>query len=106
MGCEICAHADEAGSWPQELLNDRGTHCRDCHRSWWSKVEAHCARCHLHFTSNAAADLHDPYCMADTETTRKRLVSARRSSRRPVFALVGRRGGEAFASYSAKGGEE
>ena len=57
--CPICAFADTRGWYGRP-----GAHCRDCHRSWTSKVEAHCAaledgtRCCEHFSSNSAADLH------------------------------------------------
>lgn len=53
--CLTCAYADEHGSWPPD---HRGTHCRDCHRSWTSKREAHCARCCGHFTSDTLAERH------------------------------------------------
>jgi uncharacterized paraquat-inducible protein A len=53
--CEVCAHADAHGSWPPD---HHGTHCRGCHRSWPSRAQAHCLRCHEQFASPGVADLH------------------------------------------------
>jgi hypothetical protein len=53
--CSICEYAAEHAAWPPD---HQGTHCRDCHRSWTSKREAHCVTCHEHFGSNNAADQH------------------------------------------------
>lgn len=101
MNCELCAHADTHGSW-----NQQGTHCRDCHRTWTSKSEAHCVRCHHHFSSHTAADLHDPYCTPDTETTRKRLISARRGGGKPVLAVRDRKHGSVFVSWTPDDGDK
>ncbi len=60
--CPICTFARVHGSWPP---SHRGTHCRDCHRSWTAKRAVHCAfrdkaglRCCAHFASISAANLH------------------------------------------------
>lgn len=96
--CDVCAYAAEYGMWPPD---HEGTHCADCHRSWSSLVEAHCVDCHLHFTSEASAALHDPYCHPDSEKTQKRLLSARRSSGRPILVVRERKHGSVFATPSS-----
>lgn len=53
--CDVCAYAQVHGAWPPE---HKATHCRECHRSWAGRAEAHCVTCHEHFSSNATADLH------------------------------------------------
>ena len=63
QSCDICDYARAHGSWPPSI---KGTHCgldqrgpdHDCHRTWRSKVQSHCAECHRHFGSNRAGDLH------------------------------------------------
>ncbi len=50
--CEICQRIKETG-W-----NGGKTHCRQCHRTWTSKIEGHCARCHRHFSGYSAFDAH------------------------------------------------
>lgn len=55
VACEICVYANEHGSWPTD---HRGTHCRECHRSWSGKREVHCAACCLHFSADSVADKH------------------------------------------------
>ncbi len=55
--CGVCVYASEHGSWPTD---HRGTHCKDCHRSWVGKAESHCTVCHRHFGSEAAGDAHRP----------------------------------------------
>jgi hypothetical protein len=49
--CAVCVSATDNAHWPMP-----GTHCRDCHRSWTSKAEAHV--CHQHFVTNGVADRH------------------------------------------------
>ena len=98
--CFTCAFSVATGYWPPELAAEGGTHCRDCHRDWTSKVEAHCAVCHCHFSTNAAADLHDAYCTPVAGETRKRLLSARRASGNPILALRDRKHGPVFVSWS------
>ena len=51
--CLVCAFATKHGHWPM-----KGTHCRDCHRSWTSHAQAHCVRCHEQFASNGTAERH------------------------------------------------
>lgn len=102
MSCDVCEYAATHDVWPPELVAAGETHCDGCHRTWASIVEAHCVGCHLHFTSEASAALHDPYCHPDTETTRKRLLSARRSSGRPILVLRHRKHGSVFATPSSK----
>lgn len=55
MTCPVCAFADEHGWWGP---GHRGTHCRDCHRSWTALKEAHCTACHEHFSTDAHAQSH------------------------------------------------
>lgn len=50
--CGPCGHNRKFG-W-----NGGGSHCRDCHRSWTSKREAHCATCHNHFSNPGNFDIH------------------------------------------------
>lgn len=64
--CGVCAFADDyagdgddnyvGGYWPDDAPGR--SHCRGCHRSWNGLAEAHCVRCHHHFTSGGAADVH------------------------------------------------
>lgn len=53
--CEPCEHADREGWWGP---GHRGTHCRNCHRSWTGYAEAHCVECCLHFSTDRVADAH------------------------------------------------
>ena len=53
--CPVCTYADEHGWWGPD---QRGTHCRGCHRSWHRKTEAHCATCHGHFSGTREFDMH------------------------------------------------
>lgn len=53
--CPTCSYADAHGWWGPD---HQGTHCRDCHRSWASKAQAHCAVCCAHFTTDGVAELH------------------------------------------------
>lgn len=78
--CEICMYAAEHGSWP---TTHRGTHC-DCHRSWTGMKEAHCAECHLHFSTDKLADRHrkGDACMTPGE-----LLRLRTDSGKPVFRV-------------------
>jgi hypothetical protein len=57
LECEICQKAAAKGVWP-EVKGQRITHCKDCHRSWTSIVQAHCTVCHENFATNGTADLH------------------------------------------------
>jgi hypothetical protein len=34
------------------------TRCGDCDRMWTGTAQAHCARCHRHFSSSSGFDLH------------------------------------------------
>ncbi len=98
VSCDICAHAAEHGSWPQDLLSQGGTHCRDCHRSWVSKVEAHCVVCHCHFSTDSTAELHEPLC--SPTTTVQDLLGGRRSGGNPIFALRERSWGPVLVRWS------
>lgn len=53
--CKVCAYAAIHACWPKD---HRGTHCRDCHRSWTGLKEAHCVTCHEHFSTDAHAESH------------------------------------------------
>jgi hypothetical protein len=53
--CDICTYARLHAGWPPQ---HRGTHCRDCHRSWTGLARAHCVVCHATFSTNGTADLH------------------------------------------------
>jgi len=53
--CAVCSYADEHGWWGP---GHKGTHCRDCHRSWTGTAKAHCTLCHETFSTNGVADLH------------------------------------------------
>lgn len=55
MTCPVCTHADEHGWWGPD---HRGTHCRDCHRSWTGLKEAHCTVCCAHFSTDNHAESH------------------------------------------------
>jgi hypothetical protein len=55
-GCEPCIHAMEHGWWGD--IAPARTHCRDCHRSWRSRIEGHCTLCHSHFFNPKAFDAH------------------------------------------------
>lgn len=52
--CIVCAESTK-GAWPRW---HKGTHCRDCHKSWTSLTAAHSMCCHLTFSSNSAAEAH------------------------------------------------
>ena len=106
MSCKDCDHATDTGSWTQELLNRGGTHCRDCHRSWVSKVEAHCVVCHCHFSTNSTADIHNPYCSPDHDQTLDSLLSARKKDGNPVLALRDRSYGPVLVSWSPESANE
>lgn len=108
IACRICDHAEIAGSWPQELLNQGGTHCGwagGCHRSWTSKVEAHCARCHQHFSADSVADLHEPYCVPDPTEAYERVRAGRRKDGSPVLATRVRKDGLVWITGHAPGAE-
>ena len=99
MACDICAYADEHFWWGPPLaavVGYGGTHCRDCHRSWHGRAEAHCVRCHAHFSSGYAADLHlvRGEC-ADPGTLRSR-------NGNPVLKSVESRLGITWTGWSAE----
>ena len=75
--CAPCAHATEHGWWGPTLGKAR-THCRDCHRSWRSLREGHCAACCRHFADPEAHAVHrrDSECV-DPATITKADGSAR-----------------------------
>lgn len=52
LECATCQHNRDRGWWGLQ----RGTHCRECHRTW--TAGAHCYACHLHFSSGTGFDLH------------------------------------------------
>lgn len=54
--CHLCQHAVEHGWYGMS----RGSHCRDCGRTWTSMRQAHCstAGCHRHFSSPSTFDFH------------------------------------------------
>lgn len=101
MTCLSCIAAKRDGHWPHD-----GTHCRECHRTWTSFVEAHCVVCHLHFSTNNTADLHDSLCSDDAQATRRALASARRTAGTPIFAVRQRKHGEVFVQWSPDGAAE
>lgn len=87
--CDICAYADVHGSWPKSL---RGTHCRDCHRSWSGFRESHCAAvrpdgsvCCLHFSADSVAEKHR---VKDRCMTREEMRSQTRPNGDLVFRCV------------------
>jgi hypothetical protein len=53
--CVPCRHFDQHGWFGS---NNDLAHCDECHRSWSSRVEGHCAQCHVQFADDAAFDLH------------------------------------------------
>lgn len=53
MTCTVCEETDRVG-W----LTQSGSHCRDCHRSWTSKKQAHCPTCCAHFSTPNLFDAH------------------------------------------------
>lgn len=55
MTCRTCTKADIHGGHLDESIS----HCRQCHRTWPRESnQAHCAKCHLHFTTPSAFDRH------------------------------------------------
>lgn len=59
-------------------------------------------KCHLHFSSHAAADLHDPLCAPFDPATLERLQGARRKDGSPLFGLRHRKHGKIFVSGSTE----
>src|SRR5215218_255979 len=53
--CDLCVHAELHGWHGVE----GSAHCANCHLTWTSIRAAHCPSCHEHFTSYTASDLHD-----------------------------------------------
>lgn len=106
--CELCDHAAEHGAWPPE---HRGTHCRVCHRSWRSLVEAHCTICHLHFSTDNTATVHEPFCHPDTDTAREQVLAATaeftrgrfQGQKHPLLVSRTRVAGETFVRWSPGG---
>lgn len=92
--CGPCTHAREHGWWGP-TLGSAVTHCRDCHRSWRSLREGHCATCCRHFADTAAhaAHLRDGECCDPATITRTdgsprfKLVE---SPFGPLWDLIGR----------------
>lgn len=74
--CRVCAHSKSTGSFG---LAGK-THCRDCHRTWSGTTQAHCVRCHQHFSCVRAADRHmvfadeldSGYCLHPSDVLNKR----------------------------------
>ena len=56
--CTTCVYANAWGEWPHKILRKGGTHCMNCHRTWFSKSQSHCTVCHRHFGSDSAGDNH------------------------------------------------
>jgi hypothetical protein len=55
--CVPCAYVAIHHQWGDTLAPGR-SHCRDCHRTWASLIEGHCAVCHHHFANYPAFDAH------------------------------------------------
>lgn len=84
--CPTCAFADEHGHHPHS-----GTHCRRCHRDWWGTAQMHCVTCHHHFTSASSCHRHqrNGSCIDPRGALSK--------SDAPIFSVVDRKGGPAWA---------
>lgn len=52
--CPVCEH-NRLHGWTGLR---KGSHCRDCHRTWTGLREAHCTLCCAHFTTPANFDRH------------------------------------------------
>jgi hypothetical protein len=55
--CNVCEYANKHAWWGPDLAPAR-SHCRDCHRSWASLTEGHCAMCCGHFANEKSFDAH------------------------------------------------
>jgi len=95
--CGPCGHAERRGWFGPD--HSGKTHCRDCHRSWTGKTEAHCATCHEHFGSVDPFDAHLELCTADTADVRERLADLSRTSGNPVLALRERASGPVWVRW-------
>ncbi|HEY7822149.1 MAG TPA: hypothetical protein VIG24_04925 [Acidimicrobiia bacterium] len=95
--CATCIHADKFGEWP---TTHKGTHCRDCHRSWTSLKEAHCRVCHQHFSADSVADSHEPYCTTDPTATVQSMQEATRRDGNPIFDQRDRKHGPVWIRWS------
>lgn len=56
--------------------------------------------CHIQFSTNRTADLHDPYCSVDTAETMRRCRAARTGSGKPILRVRPRRWGSVLVSWS------
>jgi hypothetical protein len=52
--CSWCRRREELGWYGDAKIH----HCRTCHRTWTGTSQAHCVKCHHHFSSNSACDRH------------------------------------------------
>ena len=100
IACAPCEHATAHGWWGPD---HQGTHCRDCHRSWRGKAEAHCAACHESFGSVSSFEIHVRYCTADPQTAQESLRVASRDDGTPRLALQDRNGGPVWVSWRSEG---
>jgi hypothetical protein len=95
MTCVPCSNAEIRGWWGPD---HKGTHCRDCHRSWTGTTQVHCVGCHEHFTSARAFDAHLTHCAPDARET---LPVAVRNDGNPVFVLRDLNDGPAWSLWRA-----
>lgn len=67
--CEACSFYSLKGYYPKQTH-----HCRTCHRSWTGTAQAHCVRCHSHFSTSSSFDRHvtDEGCRQPEELRDKR----------------------------------
>ena len=57
LDCSVCEYI-RVNHWIGNSAAPGRSHCRVCHRTWASLIEAHCVVCHRHFSKYAAADAH------------------------------------------------
>lgn len=94
--CGPCEYAAKENWWGPD---HRGTHCRDCHRSWRGTAQAHCAGCHEHFSSTSTFDLHLSYCTGDPQTAHETLREASRKDGTPLLALSDMKDGPTWVRW-------
>jgi len=92
--CAICAYSKANGWWGPDCP---GAHCRECHRSWTSLVEAHCVTCHAHFSTDSTAHRHrKPGGGCEGPASMRTKVD------KPVYKQVERKSGPVWVTYDER----